>query len=116
MQHANTKVETVEYGVADEQYAEQQRPGILECVDHGGPNTSQIFPVHPETDPNVGRLPHDPAKAKELWDAAGMTDVEIELHSIDDDWRRNTTDAIPPEDVQLPSVYVNYVVAVGGEP
>ncbi|MDQ2088502.1 ABC transporter substrate-binding protein [Marimonas arenosa] len=51
-------------------------------------------PVHPETDPNVGRMPHDPAKAKELWDAAGMTDVEIELHSIDDDWRKNTTDAV----------------------
>lgn len=57
-------------------------------------NNHHAAPVHPETDPNVNRLPHDPAKAKELWDAAGMTDVEIELHSIDDDWRKNTTDAV----------------------
>ncbi|WP_425039083.1 ABC transporter substrate-binding protein [Primorskyibacter sp. S187A] len=53
-----------------------------------------VGPVHPEHDASVTRLPHDPAKAKELWDAAGMTDVEIELHSIDDDWRKNTTDAV----------------------
>jgi len=53
-----------------------------------------VAPVHPEHDPTVGRLPFDPAKAKELWDAAGMADKEIELHSIDDDWRKNTTDAV----------------------
>ncbi|MDQ2092583.1 ABC transporter substrate-binding protein [Rhodalgimonas zhirmunskyi] len=51
-------------------------------------------PIHPEYDPSVTRLPHDPAKAKELWDKAGYTDMEIEIHSIDDDWRKNTTDAV----------------------
>ncbi|MCH2163487.1 MAG: ABC transporter substrate-binding protein [Marinovum sp.] len=53
-----------------------------------------VGPMHPEHDPSVGRLPHDPAKAAELWAAAGMADKEIELHSIDDDWRKNTTDAV----------------------
>ncbi|SDJ21773.1 ABC transporter substrate-binding protein [Lutimaribacter saemankumensis] len=70
------------------------------CLELGNSNNGVVAenhhaaPVHPETDPDVGRLPYDPAKAKELWDAAGMTDVEIELHSIDDDWRKNTTDAV----------------------
>jgi peptide/nickel transport system substrate-binding protein len=51
--------------------------------------------MHPEYDPSVGRLPHDPAKAVELWQAAGKSmDEEIEIHSIDDDWRKNTTDAV----------------------
>ena len=51
-------------------------------------------PMHPETDPNVGRLPYDPAKAKALLEEAGMADYEFELHSIDDDWRKNTTDSV----------------------
>jgi peptide/nickel transport system substrate-binding protein len=51
-------------------------------------------PMHPETDPNVGRTPFDPAKAKALLEEAGMADYEFELHSIDDDWRKNTTDAV----------------------
>ena len=53
-----------------------------------------VGPVHPEYDPAVTRLPHDPAKAKELLDASGRGDFEFEIHSIDDDWRRNTTDAV----------------------
>lgn len=53
-----------------------------------------VGPVHPEHDASVTRLPHDPAGAKALIDEAGMTDYEFELHSIDDDWRRNTTDAV----------------------
>ncbi len=53
-----------------------------------------VGPVHPEHDASVTRLPHDPAKAKALVDEAGMSDYEFELHSIDDDWRRNTTDAV----------------------
>ena len=53
-----------------------------------------VGPVHPEHDASVTRLPHDPAKAKSLVDEAGMSDYEFELHSIDDDWRRNTTDAV----------------------
>ena len=51
-------------------------------------------PMHPEHDASVGRLPYDPAKAKALMDEAGMADYEHELISIDDDWRKNTTDAV----------------------
>ena len=58
-------------------------------------NNVHAGPMHPEYDPSVGRLPHDPAKAVELWQAAGKSmDEEIEIHSIDDDWRKNTTDAV----------------------
>ena len=53
-----------------------------------------VGPIHPEHDPSVGRLAHDPAKAKALLAEAGMADKEFELHSIDDDWRKNTTDAV----------------------
>jgi peptide/nickel transport system substrate-binding protein len=50
--------------------------------------------MHPEHDPSVVRLPHDPAKALELLEASGRKDFEFELQSIDDDWRRNTTDSV----------------------
>lgn len=53
-----------------------------------------VGPIHPEYDPAVGRIPYDPAKAKALLAEAGMADKEFELHSIDDDWRKNTTDAV----------------------
>lgn len=53
-----------------------------------------VGPVHPEHDPSVTRLPYDPAKAKALMEEAGMADYEHELHSIDDDWRKNTTDSV----------------------
>ncbi len=52
-----------------------------------------VAPVHPE----YAELPpqqHDPADAKALMDEAGMGDFEHELMSIDDDWRKNTTDAV----------------------
>ncbi len=62
--------------------------GVLANNHHAGS-------MHPEYDPSVGRLPFDPAKAAELWQAAGKSmDEEIEIHSIDDDWRKNTTDAV----------------------
>ncbi len=51
-------------------------------------------PVHPEYDASVGRLPYDPAKAMALLEEAGMADFEFEIFSIDDDWRKNTTDAV----------------------
>ncbi len=57
-------------------------------------NNQHVGPVHPEHDPSVGRLPFDPAKAKALMEEAGMADFEHELQSIDDDWRKNTTDAV----------------------
>ncbi|UWQ20455.1 ABC transporter substrate-binding protein [Jannaschia sp. W003] len=53
-----------------------------------------VGPVHPEYDDSVERIPFDPAGAKALMEEAGMADFEHELISIDDDWRRNTTDAV----------------------
>jgi peptide/nickel transport system substrate-binding protein len=53
-----------------------------------------VAPVHPEHDPAVGRGAYDPAAAKALMAEAGMADFEHELLSIDDDWRKNTTDAV----------------------
>ncbi|EET47885.1 ABC transporter substrate-binding protein [Thalassobium sp. R2A62] len=53
-----------------------------------------VAPVHPEHDPSMGRIPHDPAGAAALMAEAGMADYEHELISIDDDWRKNTTDAV----------------------
>ena len=52
-----------------------------------------VCPIHPEY-AEVPRLPHDPAGALALMTEAGMADYEHELLSIDDDWRKNTTDAV----------------------
>lgn len=52
-----------------------------------------VAPFHPEY-ANIGPAPFDPAGAKALMDEAGMGDYEHELISIDDDWRKNTTDAV----------------------
>lgn len=52
-----------------------------------------VGPKHPE----YAELPpqkHDPAGALALMKEAGMEDFEHEITSIDDDWRRNTTDAV----------------------
>jgi peptide/nickel transport system substrate-binding protein len=52
-----------------------------------------VGPIHPE----YAELPPrkvDPAAAKALMEEAGMADYEHELISIDDDWRKNTTDAV----------------------
>ena len=49
--------------------------------------------IHPE----YAELPKqkaDPAAARALMEEAGMMDFEHELMSIDDDWRKNTTDAV----------------------
>lgn len=54
---------------------------------------NHLGPIHPE----YAELPpqkHDPAGALALMKEAGMEDFEHELVSIDDDWRRNTTDAV----------------------
>jgi len=53
-----------------------------------------VAPVHPEFNPEVGRLPYDPDRARALMEEAGMADYEHELLSIDDDWRKNTTDSV----------------------
>ena len=44
--------------------------------------------------PRLAAPKHDPAGAKALMEEAGMMDFEHEILSIDDDWRRNTTDAV----------------------
>ncbi|MEP1588460.1 MAG: ABC transporter substrate-binding protein [Tateyamaria sp.] len=52
-----------------------------------------VGPMHPE----YFELPErvvDPAGAKALMDEAGMGDFEHELFSIDDAWRKDTTDAV----------------------
>ncbi len=51
-----------------------------------------VCPLHPE----YAELPapvYDPEGAKALLEEAGMADFEHELISIDDTWRKNTTDA-----------------------
>ena len=51
-----------------------------------------VSPIHPE----YAELPppvHDPAGAKALMEEAGMADFEHDLISIDDNWRKDTTDA-----------------------
>ncbi|MEW2914567.1 ABC transporter substrate-binding protein [Leisingera sp. JC11] len=52
-----------------------------------------VGPIHPE----YAELPPqkvDPEGARALMEEAGMMDYEHEILSIDDDWRRNTTDAV----------------------
>jgi len=52
-----------------------------------------VGPSHPEY-VDIGLPKHDPAAAKALLDEAGMGDFEMEILSIDDAWRKNTTDAV----------------------
>ncbi len=52
-----------------------------------------VGPMHPEY-AELPPIARDPAKAREMVEAEGHGDTEFELISIDDDWRRNTTDAV----------------------
>ncbi|EAR50386.1 oligopeptide/dipeptide ABC transporter, periplasmic substrate-binding protein [Oceanicola granulosus HTCC2516] len=52
-----------------------------------------VCPVHPEY-ADIGMPEFDPEKAMALMEEAGMADFVHELISIDDDWRRNTSDAL----------------------
>ncbi|MGB0411077.1 MAG: ABC transporter substrate-binding protein [Pikeienuella sp.] len=52
-----------------------------------------VCPIHPEY-AELPKQEHDPKGAMALMAEAGMADYEHELLSIDDDWRRNTTDAV----------------------
>ncbi|UWQ33293.1 ABC transporter substrate-binding protein [Leisingera sp. M527] len=52
-----------------------------------------VCPIHPEY-ADIGAPVRDPEAARQLMEEAGMLDFEHELFSIDDDWRRNTTDAL----------------------
>ena len=69
------------------------------CLELGYSNLGEVAvnqhvgPMHPAW-ADVPGLPYDPAKALELLTEAGMADFEMEIVSIDDDWRKNTTDAV----------------------
>ncbi|MEM9577341.1 MAG: ABC transporter substrate-binding protein [Pseudomonadota bacterium] len=52
-----------------------------------------VGPMHPDY-AELPPLKYDPAAAKALMDEAGMGDFEHELFSIDDAWRKDTTDAV----------------------
>jgi peptide/nickel transport system substrate-binding protein len=52
-----------------------------------------IGPMHPEYAELPPRAP-DPEGARALMEEAGMADFEHELFSIDDAWRKDTTDAV----------------------
>ena len=52
-----------------------------------------IGPMHPEW-ADVPAVAVDPAAALALLTEAGWQDDEMELISVDDDWRKNTTDAV----------------------
>ncbi|QQA44965.1 ABC transporter substrate-binding protein [Pelagovum pacificum] len=52
-----------------------------------------VCPIHPEY-ADIGAPPYDPEGARALMEEAGMADYVHELISIDDDWRRNTSDAL----------------------
>ncbi|SHG70709.1 peptide/nickel transport system substrate-binding protein [Cognatiyoonia sediminum] len=69
------------------------------CLELGYANQGEVArnqhvgPMHPAW-ADVPALPYDPAKALEMITEEGMADFEFEITSIDDDWRRNTTDAV----------------------
>ncbi|QFU08897.1 Dipeptide-binding protein DppE precursor [Rhodobacteraceae bacterium THAF1] len=52
-----------------------------------------VCPIHPEYAEVDNPVVYDPEGAMALLEEAGMADYEHELVSIDDDWRKNTTDA-----------------------
>ncbi len=52
-----------------------------------------VCPIHPAY-ADIGLPEHDPAKAKALMEEAGMGDFEHEIITVDDDWQRNTGDAL----------------------
>jgi len=60
--------------------------GVIAENHHVGPMHIEYFKLPPQT--------RDPAAALALLAEAGMSDHEYDLISIDDDWRRNTTDVI----------------------
>ncbi len=69
------------------------------CLELGYANRGEVArnqhvgPMHPAW-ADVPALPYDPEGALALLTEAGMADFEMEITSIDDDWRKNTTDAV----------------------
>ncbi|WP_099824180.1 ABC transporter substrate-binding protein [Oceaniglobus indicus] len=52
-----------------------------------------VCPIHPAY-ADIGPAPNDPAAAKQMMADAGMADFEHDLITVDDDWQRNTGDAV----------------------
>ncbi len=52
-----------------------------------------VGPAHPEY-ADIGPATYDPDGARALMEEAGMMDFEHEISSIDDGWRKDTTDAV----------------------
>ena len=52
-----------------------------------------VGPAHPDY-ADIGGVEFDPAGAAALMEEAGMMDFEHEIFSIDDAWRKDTTDAV----------------------
>jgi peptide/nickel transport system substrate-binding protein len=52
-----------------------------------------VAPIHPEYYP-LPKIAADPAKAKAMMAEAGQADFEHELITVDEDWHKNTGDAI----------------------
>ncbi|TIQ82741.1 MAG: diguanylate cyclase, partial [Mesorhizobium sp.] len=52
-----------------------------------------VSPIHPEYY-ELAKIARDPAKAKALMAEAGQADFEHELITVDEDWHKNTGDAI----------------------
>ncbi len=61
---------------------------------HGSPaENHHVAPLHPEY-AELPPLPYDPEAGRTLMEEAGMGDFTHELVSLDDDWERNTADAV----------------------
>ncbi|MFO7758926.1 MAG: ABC transporter substrate-binding protein [Roseovarius sp.] len=60
--------------------------GMLAHNDH-------VSPIHP-AHADLGPVPHDPERARQQILAAGFLDFNHELVTIDDEWQRNTGDAV----------------------
>ena len=52
-----------------------------------------VCPIHPEY-AELPKVARDPSKAKALMAEAGQADFEHELITVDEDWHKNTGDAI----------------------
>ena len=52
-----------------------------------------VCPIHPEY-VELPKVARDPAKAKAMMEEAGQADFEHELITVDEDWHKNTGDAI----------------------
>ena len=52
-----------------------------------------VSPIQPAY-ADIGPAPHDPAAAKEMMDASDAADFEHELITVDDDFERNSGDAV----------------------